>query len=244
MILYPAIDLQNGQCVRLKRGNFEEATVYESDPVKQAHRFAQSGARWIHLVDLDGAKGEALQQFPLIEKIVQETRLNLQVGGGIRTHGDIEALFKAGAARVVIGSLAIKNPALVKEWLVEFGGDKIVLAMDVRLGPMGRPEILTKGWQEDSHQSLWETLTLYKNTKLKTILCTDVDRDGMLSGTNCELYVQIKKFWPNLEILASGGVTSMKDLSELADQGIEGAIIGKAIYEGKIDLAHAIIACT
>ncbi len=239
MILFPAIDLQNGQCVRLSRGDFKAATIYESDPIKQAQRFEQAGATWLHLVDLDGAQRETLGQLSLLEQITKQTKLKVQVGGGIRTLQHIESLFAAGVARLVIGSLAVKEPDTVKDWFKKFGGEKIVLAMDVGIDQTGTPEILTKGWQEGSGQSLWNVLDIYKKTELQTILCTDVARDGMLSGTNHSLYAKIKKFWPALNLIASGGVSDSDDLRILSEQGLYGAIIGKALYEGKIDLGEA-----
>ncbi|HAX90717.1 MAG TPA: 1-(5-phosphoribosyl)-5-((5-phosphoribosylamino)methylideneamino)imidazole-4-carboxamide isomerase, partial [Rhodospirillaceae bacterium] len=150
MIIFPAIDLKNGACVRLARGDFNAATHYESDPVKQAKVFEDAGAAWLHIVDLDGAQAGSVQQLPLITAIAKSTTLKIQAGGGIRSEADIVALLDAGATRVVIGSTAVKDPALTCSWLKKFGGDKIVLALDVRLNKSGVPEVLTEGWQEGS----------------------------------------------------------------------------------------------
>jgi len=240
MELFPAIDLQNGQCVRLAQGNFNATTVYNSDPLQMAQSFQQAGAKWLHVVDLDGARDGQSRQFDLIARIAANVALKLQTGGGIRDAATIEQLLRAGAQRVVTGSLAVKNRPLVGEWLKQFGADRIVIAFDVRLDDKGEPEVLTHGWQSGSKQSLWELLDAYQGSGLQTVLCTDVSRDGMLTGTNEALYGQMQARYPKLEILASGGVSGLDDLLSLAKQGLAGAIIGKAIYEGHIDLAQAL----
>lgn len=239
MIIYPAIDLQHGQCVRLKQGDFAQATIYESDPLKMATTFAAAGAEWLHMVDLDGAKAGEMQQFELIERVAKSTTLKMQVGGGIRSEKTVRRLLDAGIARIVVGSLAVKNRALVQGWLREFGGDKIILAFDIKFHD-GEPEILTHGWQSGSQQLLWDVLDAYAGSGLSSILCTDVSRDGMLEGTNHGLYKTIHERWPAIEILASGGVDGVQDLLDLAALGAAGAVVGKAIYEGRINLADAI----
>lgn len=241
MQIFPAIDLKDGQCVRLTQGVFDAATIYENEPLKQARRFAEAGASWIHVVDLNGAMAGEAQQTPLIAAIAaQEKGLKIQVGGGIRRESDIQKLLQAGIERIVVGSLAVQNPHMVRGWLRTFGGDKIVVALDVRLNPQGEPEVLTRGWQDGSANTLWDVLSHYEGGGLRTVLCTDVGRDGMLSGSNKALYAQIKDKAPTLEILASGGVSDLADLHALKAQGLSGAIVGKALYEGKIDLATAI----
>ncbi len=240
MDIFPAIDLKNGQCVRLTQGDFDTATIYESHPALQALKFAEAGAKWLHMVDLDGAKVGEMQQFDVIASVAQKTPLKIQVGGGIRDEKTIEKLLEAGVKRVVIGSLAVKDQPLVQGWLRQFGPKRIVLAFDVRLNAENEPEILTHGWQSGSGQSLWDILSAYADSGLKTILCTDVGRDGMLAGTNHTLYETIQKRWPALDILASGGVSGLADLMQLAKMKLAGAIVGKAIYEGRVDLAAAI----
>jgi phosphoribosylformimino-5-aminoimidazole carboxamide ribotide isomerase len=240
MDIFPAIDLQNGQCVRLRRGDFESATVYEADPLRQAKKFADAGASWLHVVDLDGTRDGKPQQLPVITALAQQGLLKVQVGGGIRDKATIAQLLQAGATRVVIGSLAVQEPQQVQEWLIEFGAERIVLAFDVRLDKNDNPEVLTHGWQNHSFISLWDALSFYKDSGLQTILCTDVDRDGMLTGTNHVLYRKIQEHWPQLNILASGGIKDQDDLMALAVSDVAGAIVGKAIYEGKIDLAVAL----
>jgi phosphoribosylformimino-5-aminoimidazole carboxamide ribotide isomerase len=239
MIIYPAIDLRNGLCVRLKQGDFAQATVYETDPLKVAQKFVEAGAEWLHMVDLDGALTGETRQADLITHVAKRAGLKTQVGGGIRSPKTIEHLFNNGINRVIVGSLAVKNRALVQSWLREFGGEKIVLAFDIRTRD-GEPEILTHGWQSGSEQLLGDVLDAYAGSGLKTILCTDVERDGMLEGANNELYTDIRTRWPAIEVIASGGVSSLQDLLDLAKLGAAGAVVGKAIYEGRVDLADAL----
>jgi len=240
MDIFPAIDLQDGQCVRLTRGDFSAAKVYESDPFAQAQRFAAAGAEWLHVVDLDGARQGGSRQFDLIAGIARRVSLRIQVGGGIRDAETIEKLLDCGVARVIVGSLAAKNPQLVGDWLARLGSGRMVAAFDVQCDAAGEPVVLTGGWQERSGLSLWQLLEQYAGSGLETILCTDVDRDGMLSGSNTRLYGDLRDRWPSLRVLASGGVRDMAELLALRDAGLAGAIVGKAIYEGRIDLAAAI----
>jgi phosphoribosylformimino-5-aminoimidazole carboxamide ribotide isomerase len=240
MEIFPAIDLKDGRCVRLTQGDFATATIYNADPAKQALQFAESGATWLHMVDLDGARVGELQQFNTIAHVARHMPLKLQVGGGIRKEATVEKLLGAGVSRVVIGSLAVKEPALVQSWLRTFGPQSIVLAFDVSLKEGSDPEILTHGWQSGSQQSLWDVLKSYADSGLETVLCTDIGRDGMLGGTNHALYKSMQERWPKLNVLASGGVSGLADLMKLAKLGVAGAIVGKAIYEGRVDLAAAI----
>jgi phosphoribosylformimino-5-aminoimidazole carboxamide ribotide isomerase len=240
MQLFPAIDLKDGQCVRLTQGDFGTAKVYNADPLKQARQFKEAGAQWLHVVDLDGAKAGEMAQFDIIARLAAESDLDIQAGGGIRHEKTIEKLLNAGVKRVIIGSLAVKNRRLVEGWLKRFGADHIVLAFDIRLTD-GQPEVLTHGWQSASHQLLWDVLDAYlAECGLKTILSTDVARDGTLAGTNLNLYRILRSRWPVLDILASGGISGAEDLTQLMQLGVAGAIVGKAIYEGRIDLAEAI----
>lgn len=241
MHIYPAIDLMNSSCVRLTKGDFNDPIVYEADPIKQVKEFAKAGAKYLHLVDLDGAKASKIMQLPLITEIIKAAGdIKVQVGGGVRSDLDIRHLLDAGADRVIVGSLAAKNPDMMTEWLEKYGGDKLVVALDVRLNSGGLPEVLTSGWQEGSAQSLWNLLEVYKNTPLKTMLCTDIEHDGVLDGTNVDLYSKIRQIWSTLEVIASGGVASAQCIEDLNKHGIHSAIIGKAIYEDKIDLAEII----
>lgn len=240
MEIFPAIDLQGGQCVRLTRGDFGTARLYESDPIAQARRFAAAGTEWLHVVDLDGARDGKSRQGDIISRIANETSLRLQVGGGIRDADAIEILVDCGVERAIVGSLAAENPELVASWLGHFGPERVVLAFDVRLNAFGEPEVLTQGWKNKTGRSLWRLLEAYAGSDLKTIMCTDVDRDGMLTGSNTALYAALRDRWPSLNVLASGGVRDMTDLLELKHSGVAGAIIGKAIYEGRVNLADAI----
>jgi phosphoribosylformimino-5-aminoimidazole carboxamide ribotide isomerase len=240
MQIFPAIDLKNGKCVRLTQGDFAKITIYESDPVKQAQKFVEAGSTWLHMVDLDGAKAGTMKQFDIIAAVAKQTKLKIQVGGGIRDEEIIQKLLDVGVERVVIGSLAVKEPLKVQGWLKQFGADKIVLAFDVRLDVDGQPEVLIHGWKSGSKQLLWDVLERYSDSGLKTILCTDIGRDGMLGGTNNALYRDIQQRFPQLDILASGGVSNLEDLLELAKLKLAGTITGKAIYEGRLDLADAI----
>jgi len=240
MELFPAIDLQNGICVRLERGDFDTATPYDTDPALAARRFQAAGAAWLHIVDLDGAKDGAARQTSVIKRIADNTGLKIQAGGGLRSHADIETLFRAGVTRVVIGSLAVENPDLVCAWIETFGRERIVIALDVRIDETGVPRALTRGWQDQNGQSLWDILAAYKSGGLRTLLCTDVSRDGMLSGPNLSLYREILQRFPALDLLASGGIAALDDLRALAALPCAGAVTGKALYENKFDLMGAI----
>lgn len=239
MRLFPAIDLKNRQCVRLTQGDFDKVKVYEADPLRQAEKFAAAGATGLHVVDLDGAQTGESQQLDIIMRLAKETKLNIQTGGGIRNASTIETLLASGIQRVVLGSVAVKNKPLVQEWIKEFGADRIVLAFDVKFSGE-KPEVLTHGWQSGSAESLWDVLQSYQESALRHILCTDVSRDGMLTGPNVELYKSIREHAPQLDVLASGGIAETNDLLALAKANVAGAIIGKAIYEGRIDLAEAL----
>jgi len=237
--IFPAIDLSGGQCVRLTQGDFSTAKIYEADPIRQACRFVDAGAKWLHVVDLDGARVSGMRQKEVIIRIAKETPLKVQTGGGIRSEGLIEELLSCGVERVVVGSLAVKNKTLVKQWLRRFGGDHIVLAFDVRMRD-GVPEVMINGWQDGSQQFLFDVLDAYEGSGLKHVLCTDVSQDGMLKGPNKKLYMAIQGHYQNLALIASGGVGSSDDLVALANIGINEVVVGKAIYENRIDLAEAI----
>lgn len=238
MEIFPAIDLKNGQCVRLTQGKFDSATVYASDPPVQAAAFATDGARWLHVVDLDGAKAGEVRQAETIARIVKAAPLQVQAGGGVRDERAVESLLGAGVRRVVVGSLAVTDRPRVLEWLRRYGSDRIVLAFDIRDSGNG-PEILTHGWQEGSRLSLWDVLDSYDGA-VRSILCTDVARDGMLGGSNFQLYRDLRDRRPDLEILASGGVGALAEVPRLRDLGVAGVIVGKALYEGRFSLADAL----
>jgi phosphoribosylformimino-5-aminoimidazole carboxamide ribotide isomerase len=237
MILYPAMDLMAGRVVRLAQGRFDDATTYSADPAQALAAFAAAGAAWAHVVDLDGARAGAPIQHDLIARLAGQAPLNLQVAGGIRTREHIARLLDAGAARVVVGSLAVKDPDRVRAFLAEFGGERITLSLDVRILD-GTPEVATAGWTEDSGISLWDIAALYPEAR--HLLLTDIGRDGMLQGPNFALLEEAAARLPHLAIQASGGVSSLEDLTRLRTAG---AIVGKALWEGRIDLAEALHAC-
>ncbi|MER2520651.1 MAG: 1-(5-phosphoribosyl)-5-[(5-phosphoribosylamino)methylideneamino]imidazole-4-carboxamide isomerase [Bdellovibrionales bacterium] len=239
MLIFPAIDLQEGRCVRLVQGDFNQSKTYSADPLQVAQGFAAAGARWVHMVDLDGARDGAMKQLSTIKSVAQTTTLRIQAGGGIRSEAAIQNLLDAGVSRVVIGSLAVESRQEVRGWLRKFGPERIVLAFDVREND-GQPEVVTQGWQSGTQQTLWDVLDSYEGSGLRAILCTDVSRDGMLQGPNEGLYRLILEKAPQIELLASGGVGKQDDILSLAATGVAGAIVGKAIYEGKVDLAEAI----
>jgi phosphoribosylformimino-5-aminoimidazole carboxamide ribotide isomerase len=237
MLIYPAIDLIGGRCVRLSQGRFEDATVYPADPAAALDRFAEAGAQWTHIVDLDGARERSPRQHGLIAELAGAARQQLQVAGGFRERGQLIRMFEAGVARVVIGSLAVSAPELVGAWIDEFGAERITLAFDIRL--VGEvPEIATGGWLEASGQSLWEVAALYP--RARHVLVTDIGRDGMMAGPNVDLIAEAVRRLPQLSVQASGGVAAIADLRALRDAGAAGAIVGKALWEERLGLAEAV----
>ena len=236
MILYPAMDLMGGRVVRLAQGRFDDATAYPGDPAQALAAFAAAGAAWAHVVDLDGAKAGAPVQHGLLARLAAEAPLKLQLAGGIRTRAHIARLLDAGAGRVVVGSLAVKQPDLVAAWLEEFA-DRITLSLDVRLID-GVPRVATAGWAEDSGLSLWDVAARFPQAR--HLLLTDIGRDGMLQGPNFGLLEEATRRLPHLAIQASGGVSSLDDLRRLRTAG---AIVGKALWEGRFTLAEALDAC-
>lgn len=237
MILYPAIDLMGGRCVRLAQGRFDDRTLYPAHPAEALAAFAAAGARWAHVVDLDGARAGAPVQHDLLASLAAGAALNLQVAGGVRTREQIAAMLDAGAARVVVGSLAVKQPDLVRAFLAEFGPERVALSLDVRVKD-GTPFVAVSGWAEDSGRSLWEVAALYPEAR--HLLLTDIGRDGMLAGPNFVLLEEAGRRVPHLAVQASGGVSSLDDLRALRTAG---AIVGKALWEGRIALAEALDAC-
>ena len=236
MIIYPAIDLIDGEVVRLHKGDFDQKTTYGSDPVAVARAYADAGATWLHLVDLDGAKNPENRQTDLIGRIIDGSGLKVQTGGGIRSRDDVDALITAGASRVVIGSLAVREPDLVASMLDGFGVEAICLAADV-VRPDDEFMIAVSGWQEASSLSLYEFIDGFVPAGLRHVLCTDIDRDGTMTGPNGTLYQTVKRQFPDIQLQASGGVSGIDDLHDLPTDGV---IIGKAIYEGAIDLKAAL----
>ncbi|WP_338504307.1 HisA/HisF-related TIM barrel protein [Sphingomonas kaistensis] len=233
MILYPAMDLIGGRIVRLRQGRFDEVTFYDPLPADALRSFADDGAQWAHIVDLDGAKAGMPVQHDLLKALAAATPLRLQVAGGVRTADHVAALLDAGASRVVIGSLAVRDPAATIALLDRFGPERITLSLDVRVD--SEPMVATHGWQEDSGLSLWDVAARYPTAR--HLLLTDIGRDGMLEGPNHALLAQAVERLPHLDIQASGGVTSLDDLRGLTTAG---AILGRAMWEGHLPLAEAL----
>lgn len=242
MIIYPAIDLRGGRVVRLTEGKFDQEKSYGDDPLAVARGFKAAGATWLHVVDLDGAKDPAKRQTALVEKLARDSGLRVQTGGGIRDEAQVATLLQAGVQRVIIGSLAVRSPDLVRGWLTRFGPERIILSPDVRLDAAGIPRIAAAGWQETTGVALDDLLNGYLPAGLVHILCTDISRDGRLTGPNSALYAQLVKRFPDLQIQASGGVSSLDDLRTLQTTGVAGAIVGRALYENKFTLREA-LAC-
>jgi phosphoribosylformimino-5-aminoimidazole carboxamide ribotide isomerase len=234
MILYPAMDLMAGQVVRLRQGRFEEPTRYAADPESALRQFAAAGAQWAHVVDLDGARAGEPVQHGLIGRLAAALPLRLQVGGGIRTHDHVERLLEAGVARVVVGSIAVGDPALVHAWIAEFGAERITIALDIRMID-GHPQVATAGWAENSGLSLWEVAGRFPGAR--HLLLTDIGRDGELSGPNLALLEEAVERLPHMAVQASGGVSSLADLRQLRTAG---AIVGKALWEGRFPLEEAL----
>lgn len=240
MIIYPAIDLRGGRVVRLTEGKFDQEKSYGDDPLAVARGFQADGATWLHVVDLDGAKDPARRQTALVERLARESGLRVQTGGGIRDEAQVETLLAAGAQRVIVGSLAVKDPARVRGWFARFGPEKIILSPDVRADAAGVMRVAAAGWQESTGVALDEFLTGYLSAGLIHILCTDISRDGKLTGPNTALYATLVKKFPSLQIQASGGVSSLDDLRGLKPTGSAGAIVGRALYEKKFTLKEAL----
>ena len=242
MIIYPAIDLRGGRIVRLTEGKFDQEKSYGDDPLAVARGFQAAGATWLHVVDLDGAKDPAKRQTALVEQLARDSGLRVQTGGGIRDESQVATLLQAGVQRVIIGSLAVRQPDLVRGWLRQFGPEKIILSPDVRLDAAGIPRIAAAGWQETTGVALDDLLNGFLPAGLIHILCTDISRDGKLTGPNSALYAALVQRFPTLQIQASGGVASLDDLRTLQTTGAAGAIVGRALYENKFTLQEA-LAC-
>ena len=234
MKIIPAIDLQDGQCVRLLQGDFDQRTKYGNDPVDVARDFQTMGFDNLHIVDLDGARlGKQINR-EIVSAIVSATDLDIQLGGGIRGRETASKWFAAGVSRCVVGSLAVDDPDTIKGWIREFGSGRIVLALDVRLDGSGIPKLFTHGWTRMARLNLWQCVDDYLQDHIEHVLCTDVDRDGAMTGPNVELYREFVSRYPTISLQASGGVRNTDDLRELEDLGASAAITGRALLDGKI----------
>ena len=234
MLLIPSIDLRGGHCVRLYKGAFDAETRYDLDPGLLLDRYADQGARWLHVVDLDGARDGVLGNRDLIARLAAKGRLKIQVGGGLRSLPVMEDLFTAGVARAVIGSAAVEQPEIAEEALQRFGAEAVCLAIDVRVDAGGVPRARTRGWVTESPLSLWELIERFTPHGLRHVLCTDVERDGALGGPNFALYEEGQRRCPQIAWQASGGVRDAADLATLARGGVAAAISGKALLENRL----------
>ncbi len=230
--LIPAIDIIDGQCVRLTKGDYDTKTVY-GEPVSMARKFEELGFRRLHVVDLDGAKSKHPVNINTLKAITSATNLIVDFGGGIKTEDDLKMAIDAGAAMVTVGSVAVTHPQMCMEWLEKYGAERLILGADTRQG-----RISINGWKEDSSIELNELLTTYMQAGMKHVLCTEISRDGMLQGPAIELYRTIMQTHPQCRLIASGGVSCIEDIEKLEEAGIPAVVFGKAIYEGKIDLSE------
>ncbi|MDP3800785.1 1-(5-phosphoribosyl)-5-[(5-phosphoribosylamino)methylideneamino] imidazole-4-carboxamide isomerase [Brevundimonas sp.] len=239
MIVYPAIDLRGGVCVRLMHGRFDAVTRYDDDPAARLAAFAAAGADWAHIVDLDGAEAGRAMQHALIGELAASTNVSIQSGGGVRSTDDVQRLLDAGVGRVVVGSLVVSDPGRVAGWLERFGPDRLTLAIDVRAdGDRYVPAL--RGWTEAASVDLWAALDRYPSGAAKHLLVTDVGRDGALAGPNLDLLAEIRQRRPDLWLQASGGVAELTDLTAARSVGATGAIVGRALYEGRFTLEQAL----
>ncbi|UAY51150.1 1-(5-phosphoribosyl)-5-[(5-phosphoribosylamino)methylideneamino]imidazole-4-carboxamide isomerase [Ferruginibacter albus] len=236
MEIIPAIDIINGKCVRLTKGDYAQQKVYNDNPVEVAKQFEDAGIKRLHVVDLDGAKAGKIVNLNVLEAIVKQTKLIIDFGGGVKTITDVGNIINAGAAIVTIGSLAVKQPQVLEEWLLEFGADKFLIGADVL-----DEKIKISGWLEDGGIDIFSFIGKMIALGVNNIFCTDISKDGVLQGPSIELYEKIMEQHPEVSLIASGGVSKMEDVIQLKEIGCSGAIIGKAIYEGRITLEQLTI---
>lgn len=232
--LIPAIDIIDGQCVRLTKGDYDQKTVY-GDPLQMAQQFERIGYKRLHVVDLDGAKSRHIVNSDVLRRISTETNLTIDFGGGIKTDDDLRTAFDCGAQLVTVGSVAVTHPDLFLRWVGEYGPDRLILGADVRNG-----KISINGWKEDSTEDLLPFLRRYVEAGVRNVLCTEISKDGTLTGPAIELYQSVMREYPSLHLIASGGVSSTGDIRALDRAGIPAVVFGKAIYEGRIDLEELI----
>ena len=241
-MMIPAIDLIDGKVVRLYQGRYDATTEYEFSPLQLRNNYATAGADWLHVVDLSGAKDASKRQLPLLKQLMHASPLHIQVGGGVRSEQDVIDLLDAGAGRVVIGSLAIRQPELVQGWVQKYGGEHIVLALDVAINANGEKTLPSHGWIEQSNITLEQVLDGYLSAGAKHVLCTDISKDGTLSGSNVQLYKELAAKYPQIAWQASGGIGKLDDIRALIGSGVAGVILGRSLLEGKFTLAEA-LAC-
>ena len=231
MIVIPAIDIIEGKCVRLEEGDYKKMTVYSKNPLDVARKFEDAGLKRLHLVDLDGAKAGSVKNWKVLETLAGKTKLVIDFGGGIKTEKDVQIVFNSGGTMATVGSIAVENEEEFTNWLDKFGAEKFFLGADVK-----NEMIAIHGWQKTTELSVLDFIKKYKEKKVQQIFCTDVSKDGKLQGPSLDLYKKILERFPDLYFVASGGISSIKDLEDLKKIGCSAAIVGKAIYENKIQL--------
>lgn len=231
MRIIPAIDIIDGKCVRLSKGDYATQKIYNENPLEVAKQFEAHGIQYLHLVDLDGAKSSRIVNYKVLEQIATKTALQIDFGGGLKSDADLRIAFESGAKQITGGSIAVKNPELFQEWIMKYGSEKIILGADVN-----DRKIAISGWMEESSEDLIPFIQNYQNKGIEYIICTDIAKDGMLEGPSFELYQEISETIPHIKLIASGGISTFDELPKLAELGCEGTIIGKAIYEGRISL--------
>ena len=234
MRVIPAIDLKDGKCVRLYKGDFSRTTEYSADPAAIGRRFSGMAVEDLHIVDLDGARTGTQRNHGIVAEIAAETGLKVQLGGGIRKREDVSSWLESGVSRCVVGSIAIEDRETTRRWIGEFGSDAIVLALDIRLDDSNTPMLTTRGWTNDTKFSLWDCIDAYLDVGLRHVLCTDVARDGAMAGPNLALYEEVLERYPALDLQASGGVRGATDIGDLQRLGVPAAITGRALLDGRI----------
>lgn len=231
MRIIPAIDIIDGKCVRLTQGDYGQKKIYNENPLEVARSFEEAGLKYLHLVDLDGAKAGRVINWQTVKKITSETNLQVDFGGGIKTKSEIHQLLDLGVAQVNLGSIAVKQPDLFCQWLKTFGAEKIILSADVK-----NEQVQISGWQQNTTLSIYDLVAGFKRHHIRHVVCTDIGADGMLAGPNIDLYKRLITKFPEIDWIASGGVSALADLDEFLHLGLSGVIIGKAIYEHRIKL--------
>lgn len=231
MRIIPAIDIIDGKCVRLSKGDYNTKIIYNENPLEVAKEFEAHGIEYLHLVDLDGAKSSQIVNYKILEQIATQTSLKIDFGGGLKADSDLKIAFESGANQITGGSIAVKNRELFGKWIAEYGADKIILGADAN-----NEKVAVSGWLEDSNEDLIPFIQDYQNKGIQYVICTDIAKDGMLEGPSFDLYAKILNENNSLKLIASGGISTFDELPRLAELGCEGTIIGKAIYEGRISL--------
>lgn len=231
MRIIPAIDIIDGKCVRLSKGDYDTKIIYNEIPLEVAKSFEAHGIEYLHLVDLDGAKSSRIVNYKILEQIASQTKLKIDFGGGLKSDADLKIAFESGANQITGGSIAVKNRAIFEQWIAEYGSDKIILGADAK-----NEKIAVSGWLENSEEDVLPFIQNYQDKGVKYVICTDIAKDGMLSGPSFDLYTKILTTFKGIKLIASGGISTFDELPQLAELGCEGTIIGKAIYERRISL--------